>query len=309
MRYPRNQEEFDKWFSTEEQCIEYIQDIRWPNGPKCIKCETGKVWKINEQIYKCSKCRKKIYLLAGTLFHGKHKPLTTWFRAIWWMVAQKNGVSASGIKSILGLGCYRTAWTWLHKLRRVLVVPSREKLKGEIEVDETYVGGKRKGKRGRGAEGKSLVIIGVELVGKKTGRTRLSKIPDASGNSLENFIKSNIEPGSLIITDDWNGYNGIRKSGYKHKIETKTCLLDDEELLPNVHRVASLIKRWLLGTHQGGVSPKHLPYYLDEYTFRYNRRSSKCRGLLFYRLMEQAVNQNTTPYKSILASEFEEDRD
>lgn len=305
MRYPQNQEEFEKWFSTEERCLKYIQDIRWPKGIKCIKCGSTKAWKISSKIYKCNQCRRKIYLLAGTLFHGSHKPLTTWFRAIWWMIAQKNGVSASGIQRVLGLGSYRTAWTWLHKFRRVLIVPGRKKLKGEIEVDETYVGGKKKGKRGRGAEGKSLVVIGVELGKKKSGRARLSMIPDASANSLLSFIINNIESGSLIITDDWNGYNDVKKLGYKHRIETKAYLLEGEGLLPNVHRIAALLKRWLLGTHQGGISPKHLPYYLDEYTFRHNRRTSKSRGLLFYRLLDQAVNQSATPYKIITGSDFD----
>lgn len=225
--------------------------------------------------------------------------LTVLFRALWWMVAQKNGVSASGLQRVLGLGSYRTAWTWLHKFRRLMVVPGRDKLSGTIEVDETFVGGVKPGKRGRGAKGKALVVIAIEVVSMGTGRVRMGIVPDASKKTLLKFIRDNIKEGSTIVTDGWVGYNGISKKGYTHTIEHKTKILDDREILPNVHRIAALLKRWLLGTHQNFIGDNYLSYYLDEYTFRYNRRKSKSRGLLFQRLIEQAVVHKPLEYKSI----------
>jgi transposase-like protein len=247
----------------------------------------------------CKKCKSELSIISGTIFHRSKLPLVVIFRALWWMVAQKNGVSAVGIQRVLGLGSYRTAWVWLHKFRRLMVFPGRNKLSGKIEVDETFVGGKKSGKRGRGAEGKSLVVIAVEIMEKGTGRVRMSLISDASKKSLRKFINENIETGSNLITDGWKGYTGISKSGYQHEIEDKTKLLDGEEILPNVHRIASLLKRWLLGTHQNYIGEQYLSYYLDEYTFRYNRRKSNSRGLLFQRLIEQGVLHKPVEYKSI----------
>ena len=239
--------------------------------------------------------------MSGTIFHKSTKPLSVWFTAIWWMIAQKNGVSAKGLQKILGFGSYQTAWTWLHKFRRLMVLNSRSKLKGIVEVDETLLGGKKPGKRGRGAEGKSLIAIAVEVKGGRTGRARLVKIPDASSESLHLFIENNIEKASKIITDGWKGYNGLSRLGYLHEIQKPTVKDEDGEgVLPNVHRIASLLKRWLLGTHQSYLNKNKLGYYLDEFVFRYNRRTSKSRGLLFLRLIEQAVITSPISYKEIL---------
>ena len=247
----------------------------------------------------CKSCKNELSITSGTIFHRSKLPLAAVFRALWWMVAQKNGVSTVGAQRVLGLGSYRTAWAWLHKFRRLMVFPGRNKLSGKVEVDETLVGGKKAGKRGRGAEGKSLVIIAVEIKEKGTGRVRMSLIPDATKKSLGKFINENIETGSDLITDGWKGYTGISKKGDHHKIEGKTKILDGEEILPNVHRIASLLKRWLLGTHQNYIGKGYLSYYLDEYTFRYNRRKSNSRGLLFQRLVEQGVLHEPVEYKSI----------
>jgi transposase-like protein len=170
-----------------------------------------------------------------------------------------------------------------------MVLPNRCKLTGTIEVDETLIGGKQSGKRGRGAEGKILVIIAIEKQGRKTGRTRLGTIQDASKKSINKFIISNIERKSVVITDGWAGYNDLTRMKYIHKIEDTKIKLNDELILPNVHRVASLLKRWLLGTHQSYVSQDKLDYYLDEFSFRYNRRTSKSRGSIFYTLIKQAL--------------------
>jgi transposase-like protein len=299
MRIPENQIEFEKMFTTEEQCLDYLKELRFPKGYSCRKCQHNEYWLNNRGIMVCKNCKNELSITSGTIFHRSKLPLVVIFRALWWMVAQKNGVSAVGIQRVLGLGSYRTAWVWLHKFRRLMVFPGRNKLSGKIEVDETLVGGKRSGKRGRGAEGKSLVVIAVEIMEKGTGRVRMSLISNASKKSLKKFINENIETGSNLITDGWKGYTGISKGGYQHEIEDKTKLLDGEEILPNVHRIASLLKRWFLGTHQNYIGEEYLSYYLDEYTFRYNRRKSNSRGLLFQRLIEQGVLHEPVEYKSI----------
>jgi transposase-like protein len=224
-----------------------------------------------------------------------------WFRAIWWVTAQKNGASALGVQRILGLGSYTTAWIWLHKLRRAMVRPGRDRLSGRVEVDETYVGAVEEGTRGRQKETKALVAIACEEDGRGIGRIRLRHIPDASAASLHGFVEEAIEPGSVVHTDGWESYAGLEEKGYKHKVTIlKRRRQPPSELLPRVHLVASLLKRWLLGTHQGAVSRDHLAYYLDEFTFRFNRRRSRSRGKLFYRLLQQAVAVAPEPYKGIV---------
>lgn len=299
MKTPKNQIEFENMFTTEEQCLNYLHELRFPAGYFCRKCNHNEYWNNKRGIIICKNCRDELSITAGTIFHRSKLPLVIIFRTLWWMVAQKNGVSAVGLQRIMGIGSYRTAWTWLHKFRRLMIFPGRGKLTGKVEVDETFVGGKKSGKRGRGAEGKSLVVIAIELLEKGSGRVRLSLIPDASKRSLAKFITNNIEFGSTIITDGWKGYRGLSEKNYQHEVEDFTKLLDGDEILPNVHRIASLLKRWLLGTHQNYIGEQYLSYYLDEYTFRYNRRKSKSRGLLFQRLIEQGVLHEPVEYKLI----------
>jgi len=170
-----------------------------------------------------------------------------------------------------------------------MVRPGRDRLAGVVEVDETFLGAPQPGKRGRGAAGKSLVLIMAQADGRKVGRIRLARIADASAKSLEQAIGQAVEPGARVQTDGWVGYSGLKGVGYDHEVIRASAAVGDN-LLPRANRVASLLKRWLLGTHQGAVRPAHLDYYLDEYTFRFNRRTSRSRGLLFYRLMQQAVS-------------------
>lgn len=208
---------------------------------------------------------------------------------MWTITSQKYGANALGIQRILDLGSYHTAWEWLHKFRRAMVRPDREKLSGVVEVDETFVGGLKSGKRGRGAEGKALVVIAVEDKDKLGfGRIRLARIEDASGCSLLRLVKENVEMDSTVRTDGWNGYKNLRVEGYKHLVQGCVGKVGDD-MLPLVHRIASLMKRWLMGTCQGAVKEQHLDYYLDEYTFRFNRRTSDSEGKLFYRLVQQAM--------------------
>jgi len=303
MKYPMNQIEFEEIFKTEQDCIDYLVSIRWPHGFECPICGSIRSWKKSNRRFECIDCHKETTVTNGTIFHKSTKPLLVWFHAIWWMIAQKNGVSAKGLQKILGLGSYQTAWTWLHKFRRLMILSSRNKLKGIVEVDEVLVGGKSSGKRGRGAEGKVLIAVAVEVLGRRTGRTRLAKISDASSDSLISFIEENIEPSSIIITDGWPSYNELISRGFQHKVQKATVKNEDQEVLPNVHRIASLLKRWLLGTHQSYLNKNKIEYYLDEYVFRYNRRTSKSRGLLFLRIIEQGVKAVPISYDNIIKNQ------
>jgi transposase-like protein len=286
--YPQTVIEFRDQFATETACREYLARLRWPEGLRCPHCSASDIWPMKPPFMRCACCGYDFTVTAGTLFADTHKPLRLWFEAIWYVTNQKSGVSALGLQRVLGLGSYRTAWSWLHKLRRAMVRPGRDRLAGVVEVDEIFIGGPEPGKRGRGAGGKALVLIAAQADGDKIGRIRLAHIADASAASLEPAIHQAIEPGTRVQTDGWKGYSGLTALGYDHQVIRSTAELGDN-LLPRANRIASLLKRWLLGTHQGAVRMEHLDYYLDEYTFRFNRRSSGSRGLLFYRLMQQAV--------------------
>lgn len=288
--YPVNVIEFQDMFPTERACYEYLYLMKWPEGFVCPYCQHTERWKMQDHSLRCKKCRRDISVTAGTIFQDLHTPLQIIFQSMWYVVCQKQGVSALGLKGILGLGSYETAWSWLHKLRKAMVRPGRDLLSGTVEVDETLVGGSQSGKRGRGAEGKELVLVAVEDQGKKgMGRIRLKHISDASGKTLTHAVTELVAPGSTIRTDGWKGYAGLAKKDYPHVVVPHMESEPGEDPTPLVHRIASLLKRWLLGTHQGGQQFSHLHYYLDEFVFRFNRRTSRSRGMLFYRLVQQAL--------------------
>jgi len=256
---------------------------------------------VRATLFQCCRCRHQTSATAGTIFQDTRKPLVMWFRAMWYVTSQKNGASALGLQRVLGLGSYETAWTWLHKLRRAMVRPDRDRLTGWVEVDETMVGGLEEGVAGRQTESKALVVIAAQADGPGTGRIRMQVIADASADSLHPFVKDCIEPGSTIHTDGWQGYAGLETRGYQREITLlRGRRKEASKLMPRVHRVASLLKRWLLGTHQGAVARGQLPYYLDEFTFRFNRRRSKSRGKLFFRLMQQAVSTPPATYDTMV---------
>lgn len=233
------------------------------------------------------------------MFHRSHIPLRLWFRAMWWITNQKGGVSALGLQRLLGLGSYETAWACLHKLRRAMVRPGRDRLTGVTEVDETIVGGLEPGGGRRHlGEKKALVAVAAEVRGGGMGRIRLQRIPDASGENLLAFVQGAVAPGAVVVTDGWDSYGGLGDCGYVHR--PRVLRSKESTALPRVHRVAALLKRWLLGIHQGAVSKEQLPYYLDEFTFRFNRRQSRHRGKLFYRLVQQAVTIDPVPYRSLV---------
>jgi transposase-like protein len=297
--FPQNLTEFRDRFSTEQACFNYLVNLRWPQGFECPACGNQKMRQTTRGLFECKKCLAQTSVTAGTLFHGTRKPLRLWFEAMWHITNQKYGANALGLQRVLGLGSYHTAWRWLHKLRRAMVRPGRDNLSGLVEIDETYIGGERSGKRGRGAENKSLVAVAVEdksetsATGKGIGRICLQLIPDASAKSLQEFIKTHVIEGSCIRTDGWSGYAAISDIGYNHIVANS---LD----LKIVHLTISLLKRWLLGTYQGAVSSNHLSYYLDEFTFRFNRRTSGSRGKLFYRLVQQSLLSAPVPCQEIV---------
>mgnify|MGYP001812326179 FL=1 len=301
--YPRTLQEFEAWFGTEEGCAEYVRRLRWPEGFRCPCCGHQQAWTTARQLLHCTGCGHQTSVTAGTIFEGTRKPLRLWFQAMWYITNQKSGVSALGLKRVLGLGSYQTAWAWLHKLRRAMVRPGRDLLSGRVEVDESYVGGEEEGVHGRETETKAIVVIAVEVHSPKGfGRVRLRQVPDVSGPSLIGFIRDVVAPGTTVITDGWQGYHGLSKHGYIHERRVLSANPEPAHVvLPGPHRVASLLKRWLLGIHQGAVRQRQLDYYLDEYAFRFNRRTSKSRGLLFHRLMQQAVQIDPVPYRDILA--------
>jgi transposase-like protein len=299
--YPRTVAEFEARFRSEQACRDYLFLLRWPDGFHCPRCGGAKAWPLRSVLWQCAGCDRQVSLTAGTIFQDTHTPLTLWFRAMWWVTAQKNGVSALGLQRVLGLGSYQTAWAWLHKLRRAMVRPGRDRLAGAVEVDETYLGGLEEGKRGRQTEKKALIVVAAQEEGRNIGRVRMRRIADASAASLMPFVQDSIEPGSLVHTDGWLGYEPLEGNGYRHRITfLRGQAKSPSDLLPRVHRVISLLKRWLLGTHQGAVSLEHLDYYLDEFTFRFNRRRSRSRGKLFFRLGQQAVAIEPATYASIV---------
>ena len=298
--YPRTLAEFEARFATDEACRAYLVRLRWPNGFRCPRCGGATAWPVRLVRWQCARCGRQTSVTAGTVFQDTRTPLTTWFRAMWCITSTKTGTSALAVQHELGLGSYQTAWTWLHKLRRAMVRPGRDRLTGVVEVDESFVGALG-GAEGRSTATKALIVVAAEEVGRGIGRIRMRRIPNASAVSLGAFVHEAIAPGSEVHTDGWHGYDRLKTSGYRHRV---TYLRGDAELameqLPRVHRVVSLLKRWLLGTHQGAVSPAHLDYYLDEFTFRFNRRRSRNRGLLFLRLAQQAVAVGPAPYARLV---------
>ncbi len=288
--YPRTLLEFGDFFPDEKACAAYLEKLRWAGGFVCPKGHVAAAaWRRSDGLFVCPTCRCQVSATAGTIFEGTRK-LRHWFLAAWEVTSQKYGASALGIQRALGLGSYETAWAWLHKLRRAMVRPDRDLLSGDVEVDETYLGTEDPGIRGRRVISRAIVVIGVEMNWGRIGRIRLRHVPNVNGTSLRGFIVDVVKPGSLIHTDGWQGYAHIAKKGFRHRVTvTRTSSEPAHIPFPGVHRVASLLKRWCLGTLQGGYSKEHLPYYLDEFTFRFNRRTSKARGLLFYRLVTQAA--------------------
>lgn len=297
--YPGTWQEFCSWFSDEQACATYLEQLRWATGVRCPRCEAANGWRTADGRWSCSGCGRKVSVTAGTIFDRSRISLREWFAAAWYMTNQKHGVSALGLQRLLGLGSYQTAWTILQKLRTAMVRPGRDRLHGSVEVDETYVGGIEHGVRGRGTDTKFIVVIAIEVLSPKGfGRVRLQRVNAVSGASLVPFICAAVETSSEVYTDGWKGYNGLSEQRYRHRPINISSSGDPAHIsMPGVHRVASLLKRWLLGTHQGSVTQDHLDAYLNEFAFRFNRRHSRRRGLLFLRLLQHAVVTPPTRYR------------
>lgn len=285
--YPRTLLEFERRFSSDEACREYLAALRWPGGFVCGPCGGRPAWQTGRGRWRCQTCRNETSVTAGTVFQDTHLPLMLWFRAMWYITSQKSGVSALGVQRMLGLGSYKTAWALMHKLRHAMVRPGRERLRGIVEVDEAYWGGEEDDVTGRETSKKAIIAVAAEENGRGIGRIRLRQIFSPDRTSLHTFIRESIEPGSTVKTDGYEAYKTLKD--YLHQPEVQRRQPEGVHLLPRVHRVISLFKRWLMGTHQGAVERSYLDYYLDEFTFRFNRRTSKSRGKLFFRLAQQAV--------------------
>ena len=289
--YPRTYREFVDMLPDDQACSDYLARLRWPNGFCCPACGgVASAWRQTRNRLVCSTCRHQTSVTAGTIFEKTRTALTTWFEAAWHVTTAKNGLSAKTFERTLGTR-YRVAWTILQRYRVAMVRSERERLSGRVEVDETLIGGTKKGgKRGRGTS-KSIVLIAVEVKRPKGfGRVRMRHVPDASAASLLPFVGHVVTPAAIVMTDGWKGYNNLSSRGYNHTITIQSASDDPAHVsMPGVHRISSLLKRWLLGTHQGASTPNHLQSYLEEFTFRFNRRNADSRGLVFRRLLEQSV--------------------
>ena len=248
----------------------------------------------------CVDCGLKTSATAGTIFHRSHTPLSTWFAAVWFVTSQKNGVSAKGLQDVVGFASYETAWAWLHKLRRAMVRPDRELLEGVVELDQSFLGGKSRGRQGA-SSAKAPITIAVErLPSGRLGRVRLDLAGLPGGMDMIEFAREVVAPGAAIHTDGARVFTRLTEHGYLHHPTPGYLAVDLDAVMPGPHLVASLLKRWTAGTLHYRISRQHLPYYLDEFTFRFNRRKSNARGLLFYRLLQQAVDTDPHPLKELI---------
>jgi len=292
--------EFEQRFATEGACRAYLARLRWPAGFRCPQCTTNESWTTTRSLLMCRQCGYQASVTAGTIFHRTRIPLQDWFRALWWMTDHKNRLSASGLQRLLGLGSYRTAWLWLQKLQRAMMRSGLDQLEGRVEVDETYIEGVENQTGSPHLGNKALVAIAAQIDRKGIGRIRLRRIPTASASPLISFVKHAVESGSVVITDGWEAYAGLRQEGFKHRPRVISAAeRTASALLPRVQKVASLLKRWLLRTHQGTLSGEQLDSYLDEFTFLFNRRTSKYRGKLFHRLVAQVIAVEPFPFSRL----------
>jgi transposase-like protein len=305
---PQDLPTFIARFGTDERCHAYLFQKRWPDGFCCRACGHRQAWRLGRRnIYECAACGQQHSLLKGTIFEQTKTGLAKWFLAIYLVSASKGGISALELQRQMGFGSYQTAWTWLHKIRRAMVRPGRAALAAQVEADETYVGGAEPGKPGRGG-GKTVVAGAVESGrgkgrGRRLGRLRLAVVPDVSAESLEGFLGQNVARPATVTTDGWAGYGGLAAAGYRHAPINLSASWGDAALrLPAIHLVFSLAKRWLLGTHHGAVQAKHLPAYLDEFTFRFNRRTAKSISHRFARVVEHAVRVPPTTYRALVGA-------
>ncbi len=294
--YPRTFQELLEWFPDNAACLAYLERLRWPEGFTCPACGQPGGWRTAKARWMCRACGRQSSVTAGTIFHQIRTPLSTWFAAIWFITSQKNGMSAQSLQRVLGFGSYETAWAWLQKLRRAMVRPERELLSGVVELDEVFIGNESRGRVG-GVKDHTAAMVAVESVpGRKLGRVRIEVAQRARSADILKFADRVIAKGALVKTDGASILRKLTDLGYEHQAFVGVDSPEPAHVnLPGVHMIGSLLKRWLTGTLHYAVTQEHLAYYLDEYTFRFNRRISTSRGLLFYRLLQQAVNTDPHP--------------
>lgn len=297
--YPATFGDFSAWFRTDIDCLDYLRWVRWPDGFRCPWC-ASEGWLLSDGRYECGACHRRTSVTAGTIFDSTRTPMTVWFHAVWLFATSKDGISAMALRRQLEIGSHQTAWMMLSRLRVASAGHDLDKLSGEVEVDETFFGGATPGQRGRAHGAKLLIAIAVErLPTGGFGRCRMSIIDNAGAYCLRRFLIDNVEPGSTIVTDGWVSYPGACQGLYTHQPHITPAAMAPI-FLPGVHRVASLFKRWMLGTHQGSAGWDHLELYLHEFVFRFNRRHSRRRGLVFLRILERGIDHEQVCYKDVI---------
>ncbi len=300
--FPRTLLEFQRRFSGDEDCRRYLLESRWPDGYSCPRCNHREAYELSSRaLLKCKICGYQTSATAGTVLHGSKIPLSIWFWAAYLVTTHTPGFSALQLQRQLGLNRYETAWAILQKLRRAMVRPERDRISGKVEVDETYIGGVEEGRRaGRQRDStKSIVVGAVEVRGRGSGRIRLAVVKDVSAASLVPFVEGAVEAGSTLLTDGWQGYAPLRKT-YDHQPATQGDPKNAAKLFPRVHRAFSNLKTWLAGTHHG-VSSKHLPHYVNEFVFRFNRRRTPMAA--FQSLLGLTAQHTPTTYKMLYSGE------
>ena len=306
--FPRSLDEFRAWFGKHEDCLDYLEWLRWPEGFACPTCGHRAAWRLGDARLMCSGCGVRTSVTSGTIFDRTRTPLTVWFGVCWHFASGKDGIAALSLKRTVEIGSYQTAWALLQRLRSVLVRPGLERLSGPVEVGEAYVGGAESGLSGGRAHGnKVLVGVAVEVRGPKgMGRCRIAPLVDVSGASLRQLVTDHVEQGATVITDGWRGCSGLTELGYAHERRNQRAVRflgeDPDHLLPTVQQVIALAKRWLLGTYHGAVEPAHLPSYLNEFVFRFNHRHSRSPGMVFFRILELAVAHVPLRYHDLIAT-------
>ncbi len=302
--FPKTLREFQSIFATEEACQKYLAECRWPDGFICPRCGNHRSYEIVKlRRWQCTRCRYQVSLTAGTILHNTKTPLTVWFWAAYLMTTDKRGVSALLLQRQLGLRRYETAWIMLHKLRQAMVNLAREPLHGEVEVDDTWIGGTQAGLRGsrqlRGRKA-ALVLVAVEKRGRATGRARMAVIPDFRAGTLIVFLRQNVALGSVVYTDGLKSFSGLEEAGFRHVPRIQPSRTDlhkgAKSVLPLADLAIGNLKQWLLGTHHG-VGSDRLQAYLDEFVFRHNRRKQPMAA--FQILLGLGTGHKSASYKDI----------
>jgi transposase-like protein len=278
--YPADWEQFTAFFPDEAACLRYLERLSWPHGFHCPACGQARPpWRGSRQRLVCRACGHQTTVTAGTLFQGTRTPLRQWFAAAWLVATAEQGVSARQLARALDLGSYETAWTMLHRFRRAMVRSGRPRLEGRVEIGTVL------------APGRATAAVALEDRGETAGRVRMQRL--SAGGGLVAFVGRVVEPGTLVRATRLEAWWPLAELGYM------------TERAPRLTHLPALerdLAGWLRGTHQGATSPAQLDWYLDEFTFRFNRRTSTHRGMLFYRLLEEAVVTPPLPYRRVVGA-------